>query len=69
MSTEPLKLGVLYSLDVMRRNVEDSPKQERIRNLSVKPLRLIQRQPSDFRSYPPQYIFAHGQRYDGSIDR
>ena len=42
--------------------MDGGPNKQRIGNLSVKPLRFVQRQPSDLRSYPSQHDLAHWQR-------
>lgn len=51
----------------MGRGVDDSEHQQRIGDLSVKPLRLIQRKPSDFWSNHPQDVSAHGQQDEHGV--
>lgn len=48
--------------------MDDCVKQQRVGNLPVKPLRLVQWQYLDLRSYPPEDVLAHGKKDDGSID-
>lgn len=58
----------IEKVDIMRTRMHDSPKKHRIRDLSMKPLTLIQRNPFDLRSNPAQDVAAHGEQYHGSID-
>jgi hypothetical protein len=55
-------------VDIMCSDVENGEEQDGVGALPVKPLRLIQRQESDFRSNNPQQIPAHWQQYKQTID-
>lgn len=48
--------------------MDDRIEQQRVGNLPVEPLRLVQWQYLDLRSHPPKDVLAHGEKYDGSID-
>lgn len=49
--------------------MDDRIEQQRVGNLPVKPLRLVQWQYLDLGSYPPEDVLAHRKEDDGSIDR
>ena len=57
-----------HLLHIMRTDVDNSPDQQRVCYLSMKPLILIQREESQFGSYPAQDILAHWQKNESAVD-
>lgn len=49
--------------------MDDGPKQQRVGRLAMEPLRLVEGQPSDLWSDPPQNILTHGEKDDCRIYR
>lgn len=58
----------IEKVDIMRTRMHNRPKQHRIRDLSMKPLTLIQRDPFYLRPNPAKKVAAHGEQYDGTVD-
>ena len=51
----------IEEVDIVGAHVDDGEGQHCISDLPVEPLRLVQREPSDVRSYEPHQISAHWQ--------
>lgn len=58
----------IEKVDIMRTRMHNRPKQHCIRDLSMKPLTLIQRNPFDLRPNPAKEVAAHGEQYHGAVD-
>lgn len=58
----------IEEIHIMRTRMHNRPKQHRIRDLSMEPLTLIQRDPFDLRPNPAQEVAAHGEQYHGTVD-
>jgi hypothetical protein len=62
------RILLLYLLDVMRGGMNDRKDQHGVSDLSVKPLRFVERYPSSLWSKPTEDISAHGHDDDHCIN-
>ena len=58
----------VVKVDIVRGNMHDGPEEHGVGDLAVKPLTLVQRQPSDFGPYVPEQVPAHGQDDNHGVD-
>jgi hypothetical protein len=56
-------------LDVMSADMDDRKEQQSVCNLPMEPLRLVQWQPPNLRSYPFENVPAHRKENCGAVDR
>lgn len=61
-------LDAEHSLDVVRCNMKDGEEEHSIGDLTMEPLRLIERQPSCLRPKPTKNVAAHRHDDDHCVD-